>query len=213
MSWPSVLLLVNLISWTVFVARAIGQRRAGHHSRAALAAGLLHMLFIAPMSIAPLRAILEPETFHIGLAWLQVSGWAAAIPATVIWIWGLTAALVAVSTPQGRALRIIAVGDLIVAANFGTYFTVQVMRDALRAFTAQAGGFAPLSGMAVGIVVMTFFVVPFTLSAFWALRGTVPTPPALGGDREDPPREGRPADDSRPRRPMQMSFATERLSD
>jgi hypothetical protein len=73
------------------------------------------MLLITPMGIAPLRAVFEPGTFGDGLGWIQVNGATAAIPALIIWTWGLTAALIAVSIGTGRAMTWIALGDLGVA--------------------------------------------------------------------------------------------------
>jgi hypothetical protein len=129
------------------------------------------------MSIAPLRAITEPETFHLGFGWIQASGTFAAIPAIVIWAWGLSVAVMALTHASGRRLAVVAIGDFVLAGNFGTFFTVTALRGLLRDFTAQGGEFIILSGLGWAALLLLFFVVPFTYSALWAVRNMRPSEP------------------------------------
>lgn len=177
MSWLAILALVNLSAWGVF-AYFVSR---GRWTKASLAVGLLHMLLITPLGIAPLRAVFEPNTFGYGFGWIQVTGAIAAVPALTIWTWGLTAALSAVRNGAGRAMALIGVGDLAMAANFGTFFTVMALRGEFGNAKIQAGEYFTLTGLAVPVLVVLVFAVPFTFSAFWALchiRSSGPTKPA-----------------------------------
>ena len=174
MSWLVILLLVNLGAWGLFVY-FLSRRR---WTNASLAVALLHMLLIMPMGIAPLRALAEPDTFNLGLGWLQVQGALAAIPALMIWTWGLTAALIAVRNTTGRVMSLIAIGDFALAANFGTFFTVMALRGELVDAKAQGGEFVTLTGIAIAVAIVLIVAVPFTFSAFWALHRVRPAGPA-----------------------------------
>jgi len=173
MSWLTILAAINLGVWAVF-AYLVWRRR---WTRASLAVAGLHTLLIAPTSIAPYRAITEPETFHLGFGWVQVSGAFAAIPAMVIWAWGLCVAVIALTHPSGRRLAVIAIGDFVLAGNFGTFFTVTALRGLLRDFTAQGGEFIILTGLRWAALLLLFFVVPFTYSGLWAVRNMRPSEP------------------------------------
>ena len=177
MSWLVILALVNLGAWGVF-AYFVSR---GRWTKASLAVALLHMLLIPPMGIAPLRAVFEPNTFEYGLGWIQATGAIAAVPALMIWTWGLTAALIAIRNGAGRVMALVAVGDLAMAANFGTFFTVMALRGEFGNAKIQAGEYFTLTGLAVPVLVVLVFAVPFTFSAFWALRqvrSSGPTKPA-----------------------------------
>ena len=157
---------MNLAIWGLFSYLVLRRR----WTRVSLAVALLHMLVITPMGIAPLRALTERGTFKLGLGWLQVQGATAAFPALMIWIWGLSVAIIALVRPRGRALAVIAAGDLVLAGNFGTYFTVSALQGALREFRAQGGEFITVSGFVTAAVLLLSLVVPFTFSAWWAIR-------------------------------------------
>jgi hypothetical protein len=129
------------------------------------------------MSIAPLRAFIEPETFHLGFGWVQASGAFAAIPAMAIWAWGFCVAVMALTYPSGHRLAVVAIGDFVLAGNFGTFFTFTALRGLLRDFTAQGGEFIILSGLGWAALFMLFFVVPFTYSGLWAIRSMRPSEP------------------------------------
>jgi len=60
------------------------------------------------------------DTFNLGLGWLQVQGALAAIPALMIWTWGLTAALIAVRNT-------IAPAELQEGENVGLFRHLQVI--------------------------------------------------------------------------------------
>jgi hypothetical protein len=190
-----ILLTVNLAIWGLFGYLVLCRR----WTKASLAVAILHLLLITPMSIAPLRALTEPETFNLGLAWLQVPGAWAAIPALIIWTWGLAAAVIALTRPYGGVLRLIVAGDLTLAANFGTFFTFMMLQDAIRSLRMQAGEFLTLSGVVPAILLMVLLVVPFTFSAWWALRQARMSGPSSSlpsdsasqvGKQEDVPDDG-----------------------
>lgn len=192
MLWLSILAAVNLSIWSCF-AYLVWRRR---WTRASLAVACLHMLLVSPMSIAPLRAIAEPGTFHLGFGWVQASGAMAAVPALMLWSWGLSVATIALTRPTGRALSLIAIGDLALAANFGTFFTVAALQGMLREFKAQGGEFISLSGLGPAALMIVFSVVPFTFSALWALRHMRATkPPSAVGPPTTCPRTGDEASD------------------
>lgn len=174
MPWLTVIAVVNLGIWTLF-GYLVWRRR---WTRASLAVAALHILLISPMSAAPLRAMTESATFHLGLGWVQVSGAIAAVPALIIWSWGLSAAVIALTRPNGGALSVIAIGDFALAANFGTFFTVTALEGALREFRAQGGEFVILSGLGWAALFLVVFVVPFTYSALWAVRNIRLSPPS-----------------------------------
>ena len=113
--WFWLALALNVIVWSIFFYQ-LSRRR---WNVAALIVGILHMLFSVVGSVAPFRSFLDSSYPGLGLGFLRFEKLAATLPATLIFCWAVTSALVAVGEGRGRWLLILIIGDLVLALNFG----------------------------------------------------------------------------------------------
>jgi hypothetical protein len=160
--WFKLAIAANVIYWTIFFF-LVSRRR---WTVAGLIAGIFHMLFAVIVSVAPIRATLDPQYTNFGLGFVQFKGQAAAIPAALILGWSLLAAWIAVGKSKGRWLRVIAVGDILLALNMGGSLVLGDARD----WTFQLGEYLTISGVPGLVILLFFFTGPFVASAIWAIR-------------------------------------------
>jgi hypothetical protein len=135
---------------------------------AGLLAGIFHMLFAAIVSVAPIRATLDPQYMNFGLGFIQVKGQAAALPATLVLGWALSAAFIAVGKSKGGWMIAIAAGDIFLALNMGGSLLLGDAGD----WTFQLGEYLTITGVAGLVILLFFFTGPFVASAIWAIRCT-----------------------------------------
>jgi len=162
--WFQIAIGLNLIYWSIFFF-LLSRRR---WTVAALMAGIFHMLFAAVVSVAPIRATLDPHYTNFGLGFIQVKGQAAAIPAALVLCWALSAAWLAVGKGKGRWMTAIAAGDTFLGLNMGGSLLLGQAGD----WTFQLGEYLTISGVAGLVILLFFFTGPFVASAIWAIRRT-----------------------------------------
>ncbi len=162
--WFQLAIALNLIYWMIFFL-LLSRRR---WTIAGLLVGIFHMLFAAVVSVAPLRATLDPQYTNFGVGFLQFKGQAAAFPAALLLGWALVAAFIAVGKSKGNWMLAIAVGDILSAVNIGG----SVVLDDAGDWTFQLGEYVTIGGVAGLMILLLFFTGPFIASAVWAIRRT-----------------------------------------
>ena len=172
--WLWIALISNLVYWKIFVT-LVRRHRPG---KAALAVGLVHMLFAAPLVVAPIRSLIDPGYIGYSLGLIRFEGQTAVLPAALFLGWALSSAWSAVAGKRGWWLKSLAIGDLLFAANLGATFARNYWRGELGGKVIQFGEHLTLSGPLWAGVLVLLFVVPFAYSARWALRTGKATPPA-----------------------------------
>ncbi len=133
--WFQIAIALNLIYWSIFFF-LLSRRR---WTVAALMAGIFHMLFAAVVSVAPIRATLDPHYTNFGLGFIQVKGQAAAIPAALVLCWALSAAWLAVGKGKGRWMTAIAAGDTFSSSCFSSRGRLLRARSGRSGALAQEG--------------------------------------------------------------------------
>ena len=176
--WLWVVLVSNLIYWSVFFYLLTRRR----WDASGLAFGVLHMLFASLLVAAPIRSVFDPNYGGYQIGFLRFEGAWAALPATVILVWALSSAWLAVSRGRGRWMTSIAVGDFLFALNLGVGFVLDLVRGDLAETKIQGGEYFTLQGTAVALILFLVFVLPFLASGIWAARrsgsnGTTPPQP------------------------------------
>jgi hypothetical protein len=175
--WFQVAIASNVLYWAFFVYQLFLRRWTGP----ALSVGLFHMLFAALVSVAPIRALLDPNYMNFGLGVIQVNGQAAALPAALVLSWTLLAAWLAVGKGKGRWMTVIAAGDAFLALNIGA--SLLLAGD----WRFQLGEYLTITGVAAVVILLFFLTGPFVASAIWATRQTgsedttTPLAPNTGG--------------------------------
>ena len=149
--WIPIFVATNVIYWIVFVYLAVRHRA----TFPATALGVLHMLLGAALSVAPFRSFLDPAYPGFALGLLHVHGRSATLPTALLLIWALVSAWLLVSRRSGKALWIVALGDLLFALNqiavlspssgdndiqFGEYLTIRGFQAALIMAVLLVGG-------------------------------------------------------------------------
>ena len=125
------------------------------------------MLFSLVLSVAPFRSFLDPNYPGLGLGFLRFEGMAATLPATLIFVWAVIAAWIAVSNREGRWMTLILVGDIFLALNFGGSTLLEGRSDNWR---IDLGEGRSITGLASAFILLLVFTVPFVASAIWAAR-------------------------------------------
>ena len=159
-SWAAFLYLISLRRWN-FVS---------------LIAGLFHMLFAATLSFAPFRSWFDPSYLGLSLGFLRFEGRTATLPCALMLAWALAAAMVAVATGSGRRMILVLAGDAFWALNFGG--SMLLSHDAGKS-RVQLGETATFTGASALLILLSFYVLPFVLSAIWSarhIRAAVPLP-------------------------------------
>lgn len=170
--WFKIAIPLNVLYWAVFFY-LLSRRR---WTRAALAVGIFHMLLAGVFSVAPIRSVLDPDYMGLGVGLFNFKGWAVPLPAALLLIWGLTAAWLAVGKGSGRAMNLIAVGDILLAGSIGG----SILLDSSQ-WKFQLGEHLTIDGYAGAAITLLLFTFPLILSALWAVRHARPNgnPPLL----------------------------------
>jgi hypothetical protein len=170
--WFQIAILSNVLYWAVFLY-LLATRRA-RLTKGALAAGVLHMLFAALLSVAPARSWIDPNYGELGLGFLRFGGRAATLPAALLLAWSLASAWLAAAGARGRWLTPVLVGDLFCAINFGGATLCEGRADDWK---IQLGEKGALTGLPAALLLLALFTLPFAASAVWAARRARTTPP------------------------------------
>jgi hypothetical protein len=177
--WFQIALVLNVIYWAVFLC-LLSRRR---WDIPALAVGILHMLFAAVVSVAPIRSLLDPDYPGYGLGVIHFEKRAVALPAAIILGWALTAAWVAVGKGRGRWMRLIMIGDFFLALSLA----ISIVLDDSQNWKFQLGENFTAEGLTGLIILLGFFTLPFLASAIWAASRTRTgrTKPPLASNIQD----------------------------
>jgi len=151
--WFQIALVLNVIYWAVFLY-LLSRRR---WDIPALAVGILHMLFAAVVSVAPIRSLLDPDYPGYGLGVIHLEKRAVALPAAIILGWALTAAWVAVGKGRGRWMRLIMIGDFFLALSLA----ISIVLDDSQNWKFQLGENFTAEGLTGLIILLGFFTLPF----------------------------------------------------
>lgn len=174
--WLWIALVSNLLYWGLFIYWCSKRQ----WTRAGLGVGILHMLFASLLVVAPIRSLIDPDYPGYQLGILRFEKQAASLPAALILVWALTSAYLAVRRGYGKRLRLIAAGDVLFAVLMGGLFVEQWMQGALAGPQIQFGEHLTLSGPLWALLPVLLFVLPFCLSAVWAMKRTRWTGPSSG---------------------------------
>lgn len=160
--WFKIAIPLNVIYWGVF-CYLLRRRR---WNAAAFAVSIFHMLFAGIVSVAPVRALLDPHYGGYALGTIDFEGRAAALPAAFILAWALLAAWLSVGLGAGRWMKLVAIGDILFAVSIGALILLQ----GESAWTFQLGEHFSVTGVRGLIVLLSLFVLPFAMCAVWAFR-------------------------------------------
>lgn len=160
--WFKIAIPLNVLYWALF-CYLLSRRR---WSRAGLLVGIFHMLFAAVMSVAPIRALLDPHYMGYSLGFIDFEGRAVALPAALILAWALTSAWLAVGKGSGQWMVLVAVGDILFALSLGA----SILLGGREQWTFQLGEHFVVTGVAGLMVLLSLFTLPFIVSALWAVK-------------------------------------------
>ena len=174
--WLWMAVVTIIASWSVFLY-ALTRR---HWNFVSLIAGVFHMLFAATLSFAPFRSWFDPSYLGLGLGFLRFEGRSATLPCALMLAWALAAALVVVTKGSGRWMILVLAGDAFWALNFGGSLllgengenfggSLLLGGDALKS-KVQLGDTATFVGAWALLILFSFYVLPFVLSAIWCAR-------------------------------------------
>lgn len=172
--WLWIALISNIVYWTIFF-KLLTRRQ---WNKAALAVGVLHMVFASLLVVAPIRSLIDPNYIGYQLGMIRFEGRATALPAALFLSWALSSAWAAVTAKRGRWLQSLAVGDVLFAANLGYAFARSYWQGELGGAAIQFGEHLTLSGPVWAGSLVLLLVVPFAYSARWAWRTAKSAPPA-----------------------------------
>lgn len=175
--WFKIAIPLNVIYWGVF-CYLLTRRR---WNRVALVVSVFHMLFAGIVSVAPVRALLDPQYGAYVLGTINFEGRAAALPAAFILAWALLAAWVSIGLGAGRWMKLVAVGDTLFALSIGALILLQ----GESAWTFELGEHVSVTGIAGLMVLLSLFVLPFAASAIWAAKRSSSNSPPRGNGYEE----------------------------
>ena len=157
--WIPIFVGSNVVYWTIFVYLAVRHRA----SFAAIALGVLHMLLTAALSVAPFRSFLDPVYPGFALGLLHFDGRAATLPTAILLIWALASALLLVSRKTGKALWLVAGGDVLFALN-----QLAVLSPSSGDNDIQFGEYLTIRGLQAAAIMAVIFVAGPAISAWFA---------------------------------------------
>lgn len=159
--WLWIALVSNLAYWTVFVV--LLRRHCPGAMRTAV--GVLHLLLAAFFSVAPIRSLIDPD--YIGLAFgiLRFEGTSTSLPATLVLVWALACAYLAVAKGAGRSMAWVAAFDLLMATNLAA----GILGPGGSSYI-QFGEHLTISGPAAIAIMLVLFVAGPLASGVWAGR-------------------------------------------
>jgi hypothetical protein len=159
--WIAIALVTNLVYWTAFVYLSTRRRP----SPGAVALGVMHMLLVAAMSVAPFRSFLDPAYPGFRLGLLHFEHRAATLPTLLLLLWALSAAFILASCARGWELWVVAAGDAL--------FAVNQLIDLARSGSGgdiQFGEHLTISGFQALLIMAVLFVGGPAVSAWWSGR-------------------------------------------
>ena len=182
--WFKIAIPLNLLYWVVFFY-IISRRRP---RVSALAVGVFHMILAGLFSVAPIRSLLDPDYIGLGVGLINFKGWAVPLPAALLLGWCLSAAWLAVGKGSGRAMVLIAVGDILLALSMGG----SILLDS-SGWKLQMGEHLTIEGYAGAAILLLLFTLPLILSAMWAVRRARfrGNPPALADIKSENTKDNR----------------------
>ena len=160
-AWLWMALGIIIVSWSTFLYALTRQ----HWNFVSLFAGIFHMLFAATLSFAPFRSWFDPNYLGLSLGFLRFSGRSATLPCALMLAWALAAALVAVTKGSGWWMILVLLGDAFWALNFGCSLLLSGGVEKV-----QLGETATFTGAWALLILLSFYVLPFALSAIWCAR-------------------------------------------
>ena len=163
--WIVLAIGINSVLLITFVFLAIRSRPGA----TAIALGLVHLLLAAAMSVAPWRSFFDPDYFGFGLGLFQFEKRAATLPTAILFSWAASSAFILANGTRGRALWVVAVGDLLFALNqLASLFRPGASN------VIQFGEYLTISGLQSIAIMAVLFVLGPAVSAWWAARRVLP---------------------------------------
>lgn len=162
--WLWIALVSNLVYWAFFILLLVRHRPGA--ARATV--GVLHLLLAAFFSVAPIRSLIDPAYPGLGFGVLRFEGTAAAVPATIVLVWALACAYLAVAKSAGRAMWWVAAFDLLMAANLATGILAPGSSHDI-----QFGEHLTISGPTAIAIMLLLFVAGPAASGLWSARRAV----------------------------------------
>lgn len=152
-------LFANIIFWLGFFYLLSLKR----WNLAALASGVLHMLYVRLASVIAIHALFETGFNGLGIGFIQLGGAAAAPVASLILTWALASSWLSVGVGRGRWMLLVAVGDLLWSANMGGYIMARPQD-----WVFQLGEALIFKGVPALMILLSFFVLLPAACALWA---------------------------------------------
>ena len=126
---------------------------------------MLHLLLAAFFSVAPIRSLIDPDYPGLAFGMLRFEGAVGSLPATIVLVWALACAYLAVARGSGRAMAWVAAFDLLMAANLAAGILAPGGSSDI-----QFGEHLTISGpTAIAIMLLLFVTFPLA-SGVWAGR-------------------------------------------
>jgi hypothetical protein len=141
-------------------------------SLAALLVGLLHIVFAAGNSAAPVRALLDDMYMGWQIGLLRFEGHAAALPTTGVLLWSLMCAWLCANRSKRSWMRLIVWGDAFWLANICGAILLATAAGQFAKTKIQAGEYFEVSGPAVAFLLLSGTISMFGLTMVWAYRQT-----------------------------------------
>jgi hypothetical protein len=122
----------------------------------------MHLLLTAALSVAPFRSFFDPAYPGFGLGILHFDKRAATLPTALLLIWALSSALILARGTNGRALWLVAIGDMLFAINqFIGLVQPGTSND------IQFGEYLTIRGLQALVIMGVLFVGGPAFSAWW----------------------------------------------
>jgi hypothetical protein len=179
MNWAVFALTLGLIYLVVFFF--IMKRRGW--SLAALLVGLLHIVFAAGNSAAPVRSLFDDMYMGWQIGLLRFEGHAAVLPTTAVLLWSLMCAWLCADRSKKSWMRLIVWGDAFWLTNICGAMLLAITAGQFGKAKIQAGEYFEISGLAVAFLLLLGTISMFGLSVLWAYRQTKKDTSGLAASR------------------------------
>lgn len=157
--WIAIAIATNTLYWSVFVYLLVRHRPGV----IAVVLGAIHMLLGAAMSVAPIRSFVDADYPGFVLGVLRFEGRAATLPTACLLAWAIGSAWILASRKRGRALWVVAIGDVLFALN-----QIASMATPGSSSDIQFGEHVTIQGLPAVLIMATLFVLGPCLSGWWA---------------------------------------------
>lgn len=149
----------------VFSAIFVGLLFLRRWTKTGIAVGAFHLLVAILLSVAPFRALMDPDYEGFTLGLVRFPGHTAVVPAAVFLGWALSAAFISVTVNKSRWLLFVTVGDWLIAINFAA---AMILSPSVG--TIQLGQYLTIGGLASLFLMAVIFILAPFFCGFWALR-------------------------------------------